>query len=114
MTPTNTPGPWTLHDDTTFSNLGDQRVVGANRISPAIVFGGIEECKANALLIVTACNACMAAAPSHPITVAECIPELIKLARLVSTRPDWQQSFDDKALSNSLHKLLSCIDGVGK
>lgn len=47
-----TPGPWTLMDDTTFSTLGDKRIIGANRISPAIVFGGLgAETDANARLI---------------------------------------------------------------
>lgn len=50
------PTPWTLIDDTTFSTLGDKRIVAANRISPGIVFGGIAECQANAEYIVRAVN----------------------------------------------------------
>jgi hypothetical protein len=49
-----TPGPWTFQDDATFSTLGDKRIVGADRISPAIVFGGISESAANAALIAAA------------------------------------------------------------
>lgn len=50
-----TPGPWTLQPDKTFSELWDLRIVGANLISPGIVFGGLgEETDANARLIVAA------------------------------------------------------------
>lgn len=49
-----TPGPWTLRDDVTFSSLGDRRVIGADCISPCIVFGGIEESEPNARLIAAA------------------------------------------------------------
>lgn len=53
-----TPGPWTLIPDDVFtpdsSLLKHQRIVGANLISPGIVFGGLDECKGNALLIAAA------------------------------------------------------------
>jgi len=49
-----TPGPWTHQHDETFSPLGDRRIVGADCISPAIVFGGIRESDANARLIAAA------------------------------------------------------------
>lgn len=54
VSPKFTPGPWTFQADDTFSSLGDQRIVGADRISPAIVFGGICETEANARLIAAA------------------------------------------------------------
>jgi hypothetical protein len=56
-----TPGPWTLIPlEEDFPGIGksllkNQRLVGANRISPGIVFGGLgEETDANAHLIATA------------------------------------------------------------
>lgn len=50
-----TPGPWTEQADDTFSSLGDRRIVGANLISPALVFGGLgDETRANARLIAAA------------------------------------------------------------
>jgi hypothetical protein len=44
-----------MKPDTTFSTLGDQRIFGTNKISPAIVFGGLGvETDANARLIAAA------------------------------------------------------------
>lgn len=67
-----TPGPWSYQPDTTFSLLGDQRIAAVNKISPAIVFGGLgEETKANACLIVASPDllaACEEAFVALPMT----------------------------------------------
>jgi hypothetical protein len=48
-------GPWAARPDETFSTLGDKRIVAANLVSPAIVFGGLgAETEANAHLIAAA------------------------------------------------------------
>jgi hypothetical protein len=53
-----TPLPWRYQDDDTFDLLDNKRIVGANLISPALVFGGLaRESEANAEFIVRACNA---------------------------------------------------------
>lgn len=55
-----TPGPWKLipleEDFPIFggSMLGNTRIVGANHVSPGIVFGGLTECAGNAGIIVAA------------------------------------------------------------
>lgn len=49
------PGPWHTQPDSTFSTLGDKRIIAYNNISPAIAFGGLgEETDANARLIAAA------------------------------------------------------------
>lgn len=54
-----TPGPWTLEDwphelECMGARLGARAVAGADRISPAVVWGGIRESEANARLIAAA------------------------------------------------------------
>jgi hypothetical protein len=63
-----TPGPWTHQADSTFSTLGDRRLVGANLISPGIVFGGLgPETDANARLIAAAPELLAALKLAEPI-----------------------------------------------
>jgi len=59
MSAKHTPGPWTLaawpHErECMGAELGARAVVGADRISPAVVWGGIAESAANARLIAAA------------------------------------------------------------
>lgn len=104
-----TPGPWTFDVD---YGGGDIYIEtrGGTLVTVVPTVDGRATAEANAAFIVAACNACMAVSPDSPITVAECIPELVKLARLVTTRPEWQQAVDDLGLSNQIHKLLTCIE----
>lgn len=86
-----TPGPWTLLDDQTFSTLGDKRVAGANKISPAIVFGGLgEETEANARLIAAA-------------------PELLEALKEVT---DWLASQRDFELNNALPEEYAAVENA--
>lgn len=71
-----TPGPWRVYpvmwpdDEVTFDSF---RILGADNVSPAIVFGGVEEAPYNARLI--------AAAP-------ELLEALRDLVDAVGTNPD--------------------------
>ena len=76
--PRHTAGPWTFQDDSTFSTLGDKRLVAASRISPGIVFGGIAETEANAHLI--------ASAPDLYEALSLCATELYWLKQQVKAR----------------------------
>lgn len=107
-----TPGPWRTLEDRIVPARDYEFTVCSFPITEGDdntpLLNGEDE--ANRQFIVAACNACMAVSPDSPITVAECIPELVKLARLVTTRPEWQQAVDDLGLSNQIHKLLTCIE----
>lgn len=96
-------GPWTFNESR--ESIEDKQ---GNMV--ADLFASPEQININGPFIVAACNACMAVSPDSPITVAECIPELVKLARLVTSRPEWQLAVDDLGLSNQIHKLLTCIE----
>ncbi len=90
-----TPGPWTLLPDRTFSELGDKRIIGANKISPGIVFGGLgAETEANARLI--------AAAPA----LLEIARQAAMLTTVVGT--------DAWGLKTVAAALLATLDGGGQ